>query len=181
MGFFDDIETPVSDIPTGYGLPVNTYPVVIQSAKPFKKKNGASSLLIKFAVTEGALVGQTDDWWINKPEREYAKDKSGAFSREALAATAKNAKRSLQSLGLTDEEMTDFDMMNPDHVERFIGLEGTMKVFQTAKQKGTDWKSLDFTLSNGESGVSDLSAEPTSNAEITSEGTEDFLDQWLNK
>lgn len=126
MGFFDDIETPVDEIPTGFGLPIGTYPVVLTDIKGHEK-DGKESTLIEFTVNtaedEDHRAGK-ETIWITKPSKG---DKNAAVY-------ASIGKQWFTEIGVPLDVMKQdgFDLVNVKG--SLIGTEGVLSV--TAGNKG---------------------------------------------
>jgi hypothetical protein len=102
MGFFEDYETPVEDIQTGFGLPVGTYPVVLSDIKNFTKKDGGEATVITFTVdTMNDPEGRSgkEDIWLNKPVKG---DKNADVN-------ARIGKATLLEIGVPESELANFD------------------------------------------------------------------------
>lgn len=147
MGFFDDLETEVEDIPTGFGLPIGTYPVILTDIKKHVKEGtGAESTIVTFTVNtaedEDHRSGR-EDIWLTKPVKG---DKN--FNVQLSVG-----KQWLDAIGVPIEDMKrkDFELYNPDEKEKYLGLEGVLKV--TAGNKGYTRKA--FTKIAEASGVSE--------------------------
>lgn len=151
MGAFDDIETPVDKIPVGFGLPNGKYHVKIKTAKPMTKKNGAHSMVLKLVVDDGDLLGSSHDWWLTKPERQFANGKTEQEKTKNLMSTASFLKKALVELGIPATEMAEFDF-DQEHADQFIGLTGIVNIYQTNAQKNTNYQSVDFQLDEDQEG-----------------------------
>ncbi len=155
MGFFDEIETPVDEIPTGFGLPIGTYPVVLTDIKRHKREDGQKSNILTFTVDTAAdedhRTGK-EDIWLTKP---VAGDKNAA-------TYASIAKATFLSIGVTLEEMSADGWDIFDDREKYIGTEGVLKV--TAGNKGYTKKA--FSLNAEESGVSEKAGAVEDKAEV---------------
>lgn len=157
MGFFDEFETPVEDIPTGFGLPIGTYPVILTEIKRHKKEDGTKSNILTFTVDtandeEGGNRSGKEDIWLTKPVKG---DKNAA-------TYASIGKATFLSIGVTEEEMAEPDWDIYEMRERYIGVEGILKV--TAGNKGYTKKA--FTLNAEESGVSEMAGATADKAEV---------------
>lgn len=87
MGLFDGYSTPVDQIPTGFGLPIDAVPyaVVLTDVKNVTKKNGGEATVLTFTVDTAAdRKGRKgkEDIFINHP-------KDGEDNADVLAKTAK--------------------------------------------------------------------------------------------
>lgn len=155
MGFFDELETSVEDIPTGFGLPIGTYPVILSEIKRHKREDGQKSNILTFTVDtandEEHRSGK-EDIWLTKPTRG---DKNAAVY-------ASIAKATFLSIGVTLEEMAQDGWDIYDDREKYIGVEGILKV--TAGNKGYTKKA--FTLNAEESGVSEMAGATADKAEV---------------
>lgn len=155
MGFFDELETSVEDIPTGFGLPIGTYPVVLSDIRRHQREDGQKSNILTFTVDtandEDHRSGK-EDIWLTKPQKG---DKNAAVY-------ASIAKSTFLSIGVTLEEMAKdgWDIM--DNRDKYIGVEGILKV--TAGNKGYTKKA--FTLNAEESGVSEMAGATADKAEV---------------
>ena len=155
MGFYDDYATPVEDIPTGFGLPVGTYPVVVTDIKPHAKEDGTKSILLELTVDtvadEKGRKGK-ETIWLTKPVQ-------GAKNADIHASVGKQW---FNSLGLEAEQAEKG--FNPfKHKDKIIGVEGVLAV--TPGKGGYTNKAFQRTA---ESGVSDI--------EVPEEKTEVALD-----
>lgn len=155
MGFFDEFETAVEDIPTGFGLPIGTYPVILSEIKRHKREDGQKSNILTFTVDtasdEDHRSGK-EDIWLTKPVRG---DKNAAVY-------ASIAKATFLSIGVTEEEMAEDGWDIFDSREKYVGVEGILKV--TAGNKGYTKKA--FTLNAEESGVSEMAGATADKAEV---------------
>lgn len=151
MGAFDDIETPVDKIPVGFGLPNGKYHVTVKTAKPMTKKNGAHSMVLKLVVDDGDLLGSSHDWWLTKPERQFANGKNEQEKTKNLMSTASFLKKALMELGVPATEMADFEF-DQEHADQFIGLTGIVNIFQTNAQKNSNYQSVEFQLDEDQEG-----------------------------
>lgn len=151
MGAFDDIETPVDKIPVGFGLPNGKYHVTVKTAKPMTKKNGAHSMVLKLVVDDGDLLGSSHDWWLTKPERQFANGKNEQEKTKNLMSTASFLKKALMELGVPPTEMADFEF-DQEHADQFIGLTGIVNIFQTNAQKNSNYQSVEFQLDEDQEG-----------------------------
>lgn len=151
MGAFDDIETPVDKIPVGFGLPNGKYHVTVKTAKPMTKKNGAHSMVLKLVVDDGDLLGSSHDWWLTKPERQFANGKNEQEKTKNLMSTASFLKKALMELGVPPTEMADFEF-DQEHADQFVGLTGIVNIFQTNAQKNSNYQSVEFQLDEDQEG-----------------------------
>lgn len=155
MGFFDELETSVEDIPTGFGLPIGTYPVILSEIKRHQREDGQKSNILTFTVDtandEEHRSGK-EDIWLTKPTRG---DKNAAVY-------ASIAKATFLSIGVTLEEMAQDGWDIYEDREKYIGVEGILKV--TAGNKGYTKKA--FTLNAEESGVSEMAGATADKAEV---------------
>lgn len=155
MGFFDEFETKVEDIPTGFGLPIGVYPVILTEIKRHKKEDGTKSNILKFTVDtvndEDNRSG-SEDIWLTKPVKG---DKNAAIY-------ASVAKGFFLSIGVTEEEMAVDGWDIYEDREKYVGVEGILKV--TAGNKGYTKKA--FTLNADESGVSEMAGGVEEKAEV---------------
>lgn len=156
MGFFDELETSVEDIPTGFGLPIGTYPVILSEIKRHtREKDGQKSNILTFTVDtandEDHRSGK-EDIWLTKPVK----------GDPNFGTYASIAKATFLSIGVSLEEMSEkgWDIM--DHKEKYVGVEGILKV--TAGNKGYTKKA--FTLNAEESGVSEMAGATADKAEV---------------
>lgn len=142
MGFFDSYATPVDQIPTGFGLPLGAYPVILTDVKPHVKEDtGAKAIILEFTVDEvNDPEGRSgkDDIWVNQPVDGDPK----------AAQNAKFAKQHLMSIGIPEAELNKFHPVNDR--EKVIGLSGVLSI--TAGKNGYNNKS--FKLAPAASGVS---------------------------
>lgn len=155
MGFFDELETSVEDIPTGFGLPIGTYPVILSEIKRHKKEDGTKSNILKFTIDTAADEDHrsgSEDIWLTKPVKG---DKNAA-------TYASIAKQTFLSIGVTLEEMAEDGWDIYENREKYIGVEGILKV--TAGNKGYTKKA--FTLNADESGVSEMAGATADKAEV---------------
>lgn len=155
MGFFDEFETAVEDIPTGFGLPIGVYPVILTEIKRHKREDGQKSNILTFTVDtvndEDHRSGK-EDIWLTKPVKG---DKNAA-------TYASIAKATFLSIGVTEEEMAQDGWDIFDSREDYIGTEGVLKV--TAGNKGYTKKA--FTLNAEASGVSENAGGVADKAEV---------------
>jgi len=156
MGFFDDLETSVEDIPTGFGLPIGTYPVILSEIKRHKKEDGTKSNILTFTVDtandEDARSGK-EDIWLTVPVKG---DKNAAVY-------ASIAKSTFLSIGVPLEDMAKPGWDIWEEREKYVGVEGVLKV--TAGNKGYTKKA--FTLNAEESGVSEMAGNvPAEKTEV---------------
>lgn len=121
MGFFDEWETPVEEIQTGFGLAVGVYPVILTDVKKHEKEDGTESTLLEFTVNtledEDNRSGK-EDIWLTKPRPT---DKNGKIQ-------ASIAKQWFQDIGVPDSIMAEkgFDLV--EQKDSVIGTEGVLKV-----------------------------------------------------
>lgn len=161
MGFFDEIETPVDQIPTGFGLPIGVYPVLLSDIKNHKKEDGTESAIISFIVDtvndEDGRSGK-EDIWLTKPKRG-----------DANAATfASIAKQWMLAIGVPLSVMSEDGFELVDQKPNLVGVSGVLKV--TAGKKGYTKK--EFTLNAEESGVSESAGtEPENKSEVAVDTT----------
>lgn len=102
MGFFDEYETPVEKIATGFGLPIGTYPVVLSDIKNFTKKDGTQAIVISFSVdTVNDPDGRSgkEDIWLNKPVK----------GSEHEHTNARIGKETLMAIGVPEAALATFD------------------------------------------------------------------------
>lgn len=156
LGFFDDLETSVEDIPTGFGLPIGVYPVILSEIKRHKREDGQRSNILTFTVDtvndEDHRSGK-EDIWLTVPVKG---DKNAAVY-------ASIAKSTFLSIGVSLEEMSQPGWDIFEERERYIGTEGVLKV--TAGNKGYTKKA--FSKNAEESGVSEMAgAAPASKSEV---------------
>lgn len=156
MGFFDEIETPVDQIPTGFGLPIGVYPVLISDVKNHKKEDGTESVIISFTVDtvndEDGRSGK-EDIWLTKPKRG---DKNAA-------TYASIGKQWMLAIGIPLSVMSEDDFELVDQKDNLLGTSGVLKV--TAGKKGYTKK--EFTLNAEDSGVSEnAGTEPANKTEV---------------
>lgn len=142
MGFFDEYATPVDQIPTGFGLPLGVYPVILTDVRTHvKEEDGSKSIILEFTVDEAndpeGRSGK-EDIWINKPVNGDPK----------AATNARFAKQHLMSIGIPEAELNTFHPINDK--DKVIGQAGTLSV--TAGKNGYTNKS--FKLAPKESGPS---------------------------
>ena len=144
MGFFDDIETPVEEIPTGFGLPIGSYPVVLTDVKKHVKDDGTESTILEFTVNtaedEEHRSGK-EDIWLTKPVK--GDKNAGTF--------ASIGKQWFTDIGVPLDIMgqKDFDLVTQKG--SVLGTEGVLKV--TAGNKGYTKKAFKKTAEA--SGVSE--------------------------
>ncbi len=155
-GFFEDYDTPVDQIPTGFGLPLGVYPVILTEVKNHQKEDGTKSVILTLTVNtvedEDARSGK-EDIWLTKPVK-------GAKN---AAVHASIGKQWLKDIGVPDSVMAapGFDIV--EQKDSVIGTEGILKV--TAGKDGYTKKA--FSLIAGESGVSESAgSEPENKAEV---------------
>lgn len=126
-GFFDDIETPVEEIPTGFGLPIGSYPVILTEVKKHTKEDGTESTILTFTVNtaedEEHRSGK-EDIWLTKPVK--GDKNAGTY--------ASIGKQWFTDIGVPLSVMGQdgFDLVNVK--DSVIGTEGVLKV--TAGNKG---------------------------------------------
>lgn len=158
MGFFDELETDVADIPTGFGLPIGVYPVVLTDIKKHvKEEGGQESTILTFSVNtaedENHRSGK-EDIWLTKPVKG---DKNAGVY-------ASIGKQWLTDIGVSLEAMSEkgFELYSPDVKTEYLGTEGVLKV--TAGNKGYTKKAFKKTAEA--SGVSESGVEaPADKAE----------------
>lgn len=145
MGFFDDIETPVDEIPTGFGLPIGTYPVVLTDVKNVHNdEKNTDSIVLEFTVNtaedEEHRSGK-EDIWLTKPVK--GDKNAGVF--------ASIGKQWFTDIGVPLEIMgaPGFDLVAQKG--SVLGTEGVLKV--TAGNKGYTKKAFKKTAEA--SGVSE--------------------------
>lgn len=149
MGFFDELETDVADIPTGFGLPIGVYPVVLTDIKKHVKEDSTESTILTFSVNtaedENHRSGK-EDIWLTKPVKG---DKN-------FGTYASIGKQWFTDIGVTVEDMAKpgFELYNPDVKTEYLGVEGVLKV--TAGNKGYTKKAFKKTAEA--SGVSEMAA-----------------------
>ena len=158
MGFFDDLETNVEDIPTGFGLPIGTYPVILSEIKRHKREDGQRSNILTFTVDtpndeDGGFRSGKEDIWLTVPVKG---DKNAAVY-------ASIAKATFLSIGVPLEDMAKPGWDIYEEREKYVGTEGVLKV--TAGNKGYTKKA--FTKNAEESGVSEMAGgAPAEKAEV---------------
>lgn len=142
MGFFDEYATPVDQIPTGFGLALGAYPVILTDVKTHvKEEDGSKAIILEFTVdTVNDPEGRSgkDDIWVNKPVQ----------GDEKAASNARFAKQHLMSIGIPVEELNKFHPVNDK--EKVIGTAGVLSI--TAGKNGYNNKS--FKMAPTASGVS---------------------------
>jgi hypothetical protein len=156
MGFFEDYDTPVEDIPTGFGLPIGVYPVILTEIKNHVKEDGTKSTIITFSVNtvedEKARSGK-EDIWLTHPVK-------GAKN---AAVHASIGKQWMKDIGVPESVMAEegFDLV--EQKDSVLGTEGILKV--TAGKEGYTKKA--FSIIAGESGVSENTGDvPENKAEV---------------
>lgn len=157
MGFFDDWETPVDEIPTGFGLPIGVYPVVLTDVKKHVKEDtNAESTLLEFKVNtledEKGRTG-SETVWLTKPVK-------GATNSEIHASVGKQW---MLDIGVPESVMAEkgFDLV--EQKDSVIGTEGVLKV--TEGKKG--YTNKKFIRNQDESGVSDMAGDmPADKSEV---------------
>ncbi len=153
MGFFDEYETEIEKIPTGFGLPIGTYPVVLSDCKSFTKKDGGESTVITFTVdTMNDPEGRSgkEDIWLNKPVKG---DKNADIN-------ARIGKGTLLEIGIPESALGTFD---PDaDKDKVIGTTGVLNV--TAGKEG--YTNKKFVRAAQASGVADSVTVPENKAEV---------------
>jgi hypothetical protein len=157
MGFFDDYETPVDQIPTGFGLPIGVYPVILTEIKNHEKEDGTKSVILTFTVDtlndEEGRKGK-EDIWLTKPVK-------GAKNAEIHASVGKQW---MQAIGVPDSVMAErgFDLV--EYKDSVVGASGVLKV-----KAGKDgYTKKEFILDPEDSGVSDSAgSEPANKTEVT--------------
>lgn len=163
MGFFDDYETPVENIPTGFGLPVGTYPVVLSDCKNFTKKDGGEATVLTFTIdTMNDPEGRSgkEDIWLNKPVKG---DKNADIN-------ARIGKQTLLEIGVPESALGTFDA-DADK-DKVIGVTGVLNI---TEGKG-GYTNKKFVRTAEPSGVADeatLATVPETKAE-----TELDLSKW---
>lgn len=119
MGFFDEYETEIDKIPTGFGLPIGTYPVVLSDTKKFTKKDGAEATVLTFTVdTMNDPEGRSgkEDIWLNKPVKG---DKNADIN-------ARIGKQTLLEIGIPESALGTFD---PDaDKDKVVGTTGVLNI-----------------------------------------------------
>jgi len=157
MGFFDEWETPVEDIPTGFGLPVGVYPVILSDVKKhFKEATNAESTLIEFKVDtvedDEGRTG-TETIWLTKPVK-------GAKNADIHA---KVGKQWLLDIGVPESVMAEKDFDLVDQKDSVIGITGILKV----KEGKDGFTNKKFVRTSEESGVSEQAGTvPAEKAEV---------------
>jgi hypothetical protein len=163
MGFFDEIETPVDQIPTGFGLPIGVYPVLLSDIKNHVKEDGTKSTIVSFVVDtvndEDQRSGK-EDIWLTKPVRG---DKNASVY-------ASIGKQWMLAIGVPLSVMSEEGFELVDQKENLVGVSGVLKV--TAGKKGYTKK--EFTLDASPSGVSDMAGTEPANKNEVSVDTSDW-------
>lgn len=156
MGFFDDYTTDVDSIPTGFGLPLGTYPVVITDIKKQTKKDNTEATVITFTVDtlndEEGRSG-TDNIWLNKPVKG---DKNAAIAAQV-------GKQTLLDIGVPEAALGTFDA-DADK-DKIVGTTGILAV---TAGKDKDFPRKRFTKTAEDSGVASeevLATVPETKAE----------------
>jgi hypothetical protein len=156
MGFFDDYTTDVDSIPTGFGLPLGTYPVVISDLKNFQKKDGTWSTVISFTVdTVNDEEGRSgkDDIWLTKPVKG---DKNAAIAAQV-------GKQTLLDIGVPESALGSFDADRDK--DKIVGTTGVLSV---TAGKDPAYPRKKFVKTAEDSGVAEeavLATVPESKAE----------------
>lgn len=166
MGFFDNIATPVEDIPAGYGLPNNTYEVVLsdisEREQSYDDGHTENKLLIEFTVTEGELEGMKHTVWLTQPDEDNPKtDKNGKLLWKTQASIGKNW---LLNIGVPENELGNFTA--EEGKDALVGNTGTLKL--TAQKSNPEYQNASFKLDEEqlESGVSDRTLDADGNTEV---------------
>jgi hypothetical protein len=152
MGFFDEYETAVEEIPTGFGLPLGTYPVVLSDIKNFQKKNGAWSTVISFTVdTMNDPDGRSgkEDIWLNKPVKG---DKNADIN-------ARIGKQTMLEIGIPESALGAFNADTDK--EKVVGTTGVLNI--TAGKDG--YTNKKFVKTAEASGVAEGVTVPETKAE----------------
>lgn len=152
MGFFDEYETPVDKIVTGFGLPIGTYPVVLSDIKNFTKKDGNKAIVISFTVdTVNDPEGRSgkEDVWLNKPVK----------GSEHEHINARIGKETLLSIGVPESELATFNADTDK--DKVLGVTGVLNI--TAGKNGFNNKK--FVKAAEASGVAEGVAVPADKAE----------------
>lgn len=155
MGFFDEYETEIEKIPTGFGLPIGTYPVVLSDCKLFTKKDGGVATVLSFTVdTMNDPEGRSgkEDIWLNKPVKG---DKNADIN-------ARIGKSTLLEIGIPEDKLGSFDA-DADK-DKVIGITGVLNI--TAGKDG--YTNKKFVRAAEASGVADTStvSVPENKAEV---------------
>lgn len=145
MGFFDDIETPVDEIPTGFGLPVGVYPVVLTDVKNYRNdEKNTDSVLLEFTVN----TAEDEDHRSGKETIYLTKPVRGDKNAATYASIGKQW---FTDIGVPLEVMADPNFDLAASKGSVIGTEGVLKV--TAGNKGYTKKAFKKTAEA--SGVSE--------------------------
>lgn len=119
MGFFDEYETEIEKIPTGFGLPIGTYPVVLSDTKKFTKKDGNEATVLTFTVdTMNDPEGRSgkEDIWLNKPVKG---DKNADIN-------ARIGKQTLLEIGIPESALGEFDADRDK--DKVVGTTGVLNI-----------------------------------------------------
>lgn len=159
MGFFDDYTDDVDSIPTGFGLPLGTYPVIVSEVKNHSKEDGTQSTIVSLTVDtlndEENRSGR-EDIWLTKPVK-------GAKN---AAIHASIGKQWMQDLGIPKDKM-GIDLV--EQKDNLIGITGVLTV--TAGKEGYTKKA--FKLTAESSGIAEGVEVPAEKAEAALD-----LSQW---
>lgn len=157
MGFFDEYETNVESIPTGFGLPIGVYPVLLSDIKNHVKEDGTKSTIVSFVVDtvndEEGRAGK-EDIWLTKPVK--GEKNAGVY--------ASIGKQWMLAIGVPLSVMSEEGFELVDQKDNLLGTAGILKV--TAGKKA-GYTKKEFTLAAEESGVSEnAGSEPENKNEV---------------
>lgn len=164
MGLFDEYDTPVDEIPTGFGLPNAVYEVTLTDIKKYVH-NEVPFIIAEFTVTSGKLSGKKHTEWINIPQKSNTKlDKNNNPVRDTHASVLKTW---LKNIGVPEDQMETF---NPDGDDK-DGVVGNWGTLELKPQKGNpQYQNASFKL--------DEDSEPSgvSEVELNTEGADNNID-----
>lgn len=169
MGYFDDLETSVEDIPVGFDLPNGEHEVIVSEISEVDKKDGGKAVVLKYVVQEGPLAGRNQQQWLTVPDASMDAKKQMTF--------ASFLKKSLMNIGVPEGMVGDFDAKDPDHLDMVIGNFGILKI--QPQKSNPEYKNITFYLDSDHiapeySGVSDITVPSTSSATPNAEADSGF-------
>lgn len=169
MGYFDELETSVEDIPVGFDLPNGEHEVIVSEVTEVDKKDGGKAVVIKYVVQGGPLAGRNQQQWLTVPDRSMETKKQMTF--------ASFLKQGLMNIGVPEGMVGDFNAKDPDHLDMVIGNFGILKI--QPQKSNPEYKNLTFFLDDDHvapepSGVSDVTVPSTSSATPNAEADSGF-------
>lgn len=169
MGYFDELETSVDDIPVGFDLPNGEHEVIVSEVTEVDKKDGGKAVVIKYVVQGGPLAGRNQQQWLTVPNRSMDAKKQMTF--------ASFLKQGLMNIGVPEGMVGDFNAKDPDHLDLVIGNFGILKI--QPQKSNPEYKNITFFLEEDHkapepSGVSDVNVPSTSSASPSAEADSGF-------